>query len=62
MRLTGRDRINAGGVDAGMPQKIGQSDNILLHTVEGACKEMPQIMRERESFYKLFTQNYGCGV
>ena len=39
-------RIDAGGVDARMPEQIGKADDILLQTVIGARKEMAQIVRK----------------
>ena len=46
MCLPGSNRIDTGGVDAGMPQKIRKRDNILLHTVKYAREKMPKIMWE----------------
>ena len=46
MCLPSSNCIDAGDVDAGMPQKIRKRDNILLHTVKYAREKMPKIMWE----------------
>lgn len=42
----GGHEIDAGGVDAAVPQQVGQLGDVLVQAVEGAGEELPQIVRK----------------
>ena len=44
--LSAFHRINACGVDACVAENVGKANDILLHRVIGACKEMAQVVRK----------------
>ena len=38
--------VDAGGVDAGMAQNVGQAHDVMLHAVENPGKQVPQVVGE----------------
>ena len=46
---TSRNKVDTGGLNAGMPQDISQSDNIMACTIKNRGKQVPEIMRKHLS-------------
>jgi hypothetical protein len=53
-------RVDARGVDAGVPQDVCQLGNVLLHIVKRAREQVTQVMRKylARQHVRLFTQRF----
>ncbi len=57
---TGGDQIDAGGLDAGMPQDVGQLRDVLIHPVKGPGKQVAQVVGKHLGGFHLrvFTKRF----
>ena len=46
MLRAGGDQVDAGGLNAGMPEQVGQLCNIVADAVERTCEQVTQVVRE----------------